>query len=90
MKTLSRQSLLDIALQETGSVEQALNIAKYNNIRLTDDIEAGTELQMPSANQNTALKYFTLNQVKPATAIDTDIPTGGINYMAVQLDFIVS
>lgn len=90
MKVLNRQSLLDIALQETGSVEQALSIAKLNNIPLTDDVDAGALLEVPVVDQNSVLKYYKLNEVMPASAISLDIPTGGINYMAVQIDFVVS
>ncbi len=90
MKTLGRQSLFDIALQECGSVEGAISIAELNDVILTDELESGTELEIDSVLDKTVSKYYTLNEINPATAIDLVIPTGGIGYMAVQVDFIVS
>jgi len=88
------QSLLDIALQYTGSAETALDIALANGISLSDDLEPGATLTLPDSQGNRAMtQYYTVNNIMPATAIESSPeaqPLGGINYMGIEIDFIVS
>ena len=44
---LHNQSLLDIAIQHTGAVENTFAIAVANGLSLTDDLPAGAEIKIP-------------------------------------------
>lgn len=39
VQAIPGQTLYDIALQETGSIEDALKIARFNNLSVTDLLE---------------------------------------------------
>lgn len=96
---LHHQSLLDLAIQHTGSVENAFDLALANGLSLTDDLEAGSGLIANSewlkANSNKdILNYYTAKNIQPATAIsqwqtaNSEKPQG-ISYWAIGIDFIV-
>lgn len=94
---LNNQSILDIALQHTGSVENCFAIAIANGISVSDLLAAGTSLLIPEGlqNDNDVLNYYSAKKIQPATAItegqDTEIPTlKGIGYMSVGGNFKVS
>lgn len=92
-----RQSLLDMAVKNGGSIETAMAIAEANGINITDVLEDGQELEipeaMPSADSRTAGKYDVL-RLEPATELSGEdmaaCPYGGINYMGIEIDFEVS
>ena len=68
------QTLLDVAVQEYGTWEAALDVAAANGLSLTQVPAAGTPLQLPDgakANRVTA-EYCRTNGVSPATAYDSD------------------
>lgn len=70
---LNRQSLLDIALQHTGKVENAFDIAVANGISITDDLIVGGVLSISDdmTKNNDILSYYTAKNIQPATAIQT-------------------
>lgn len=75
---LPNQNILDIAIQQYGTVEACVAIAFANGKSITEDSIAGQELKLPTdAPANTDIqKYYTQNQLKPATAnIDTALAT---------------
>lgn len=94
---LHNQSLLDLAIQHTGAVENAFDLALANNRSITDDLEAGDWLMANSqelkANKD-ILSYYTAKKLQPATAISGDYSTDnslqGIDYWTVKIDFVVS
>ena len=90
------QSLLDIAMQETGTAANLLAIAKANDLSLTDDMEAGDKLFLPDGLQiesKTIRKYKTDN-IRPATAqlspdiealvAEGDIDDGALWYLMTE------
>jgi len=89
---LQGQSLFDIALQTTGSVEAAFDMALLNLIAITDDIEAGRELIKVSVINNQITSYYSDKNIKPATFIQGSIgdDIGGIEYWAIETEFLVS
>lgn len=97
ISVLPLQSLLDLAIQHTGTAENAFDLALANNRSLTDDLEAGDWLvansQELKANKD-ILNYYTAKNIQPATAIsqwqtaNSDKPEG-ISYWAIGVDFIV-
>nr|DAY32261.1 MAG TPA: hypothetical protein [Caudoviricetes sp.] len=92
---LHNQSLLDIAIQHTGAVENTFAIAVANGLSLTDDLPAGAEIKTPdSANKdNDVLNYYTAKSLQPATAVimlPEEERLEGIGYWVIQTDFKVS
>lgn len=88
------QSILDVALQQCGNIEAIFEMAALNSISVTDDLPAGNSLVMPEAKDGKVVSYYSVNRVTPATAVTLDEinqhPVGGINFMGIELDFIVS
>ena len=95
VKVLKFQSILDIAVQETGSMENAFEIAAANGKAITDDINSG-ELFIPNELQLNAnvVNRLADKRIKPATALTSEditiSPFGGIGYMKIAYDFIIS
>lgn len=99
MKTrvLHNQSLLDLALQHTGSVENAFALALANGLSLTDELAAGESLHLTAygIQQNKEiLNYYQSKSIQPATAISGKQEAGsqmqGIGYWAISTEFIIS
>ena len=65
---LSGQSIFDIALITCGAAEAAYDIARSNNISITDDIE-GVELTIDDnmVINKKVVEYYMINNIKPAT-----------------------
>lgn len=95
VNVLPLQSLLDIAIQHTGTVENTFALAVANGLSLTDDLPVGTEIKLPdSVNKDSdVLNYYTAKRLQPATAV-TLLPEAerleGIGYWVIQTDFKVS
>ena len=95
INVLPLQSLLDIAIQHTGAVENTFAMAVANGLSLTDDLPAGTEIKLPdSVNKDSdVLNYYSAKRLQPATAV-TLLPEAerleGIGYWAISVDFKVS
>ncbi|HAO08212.1 MAG TPA: hypothetical protein DCQ50_14780 [Chryseobacterium sp.] len=92
---LHNQSVLDIAIQHTGSVLNAFSIAAANNMAVSDTLIAGSALLIPETVTNDADIYrlFKDNNLRPATSIsDTSvIPSGkGLGWMQIKNNFKVS
>ena len=64
----NRQSLLDIALQETGTIEAAFDIAVANGLSITDYVP-GQMLVIPDTAKvdDKILAYYKDNEISPAT-----------------------
>lgn len=90
---LHNQSLLDLAIQHTGTAENAFDLALVNNKSITDDLEAGESIQLIAygIQQNKdILNYYTAKNIQPATAITAAVERPqGISYWAIGIDFIV-
>lgn len=96
VKILNNQSLLDIAIQATGSVENAFLIAKANSLAVDSYLVPGYELIIPNsvAFNRDILDYYTAKNVKPATdePFDGEQPEilEGIGYWIIEKNFKVS
>lgn len=94
VKILHNQSILDIAIQHTGSVENAFLIAKENSLAVSDFLVAGYEMMIPngaSFNRD-ILNYYSSKQIRPATGTINDeiIPElKGIGIMRIEGNFKV-
>ncbi|WP_448529203.1 hypothetical protein [Raineya sp.] len=65
-----QQSLLDVALQECGDVSAVVDIARLNNISVTEDLEAGQVLFLPEAVKPEVVRYYKQRGI----VLATDIP----------------
>jgi len=69
----NNQSLLDIALQVSGSAEDAFNLASENGLSITDNLTVGQALRFTETPSNRrVVDYYQSNSIFPATAT-TDI-----------------
>lgn len=71
---LANQSLLDITLQEFGSLEGLMSFAILNNISIIDHLVPGLELNIDDSliENSENVRYYNDNEIKPATAIVDD------------------
>ena len=93
---LHNQSLLDLAIQHTGAVENTFAIAVANGLSLTDDLESGEALNLEptTINQNKdILSYYQSKKLQPATAVTQLLEAErleGIGYWVISNDFKIS
>jgi len=75
---LNNQTLLDIAIQEYGTIESVFELAIANDLSITDELATGTILLIPEFSTLTnepiitnkeILNYYKKNKIKPATAM---------------------
>lgn len=91
------QSVIDLAMQETGIADNALALALQNDMSLTDDPVSDERFDVSvdalDMDTNTVI-YYSERSLYPATGLSTtDVttaPYGGINFMGIETDFIVS
>jgi hypothetical protein len=94
--TLNNQTLLDIAIQEYGTIESIFELAMANDLSIHTSAVAGAVYQIPQVKNNTeVLNYYKNQQIKPSTKItsahkDAIVTPSGIGYMAIGATFIVS
>ena len=89
IKALPSQTLVDVALQTAGSTEALFDVALANGISITDDIVPGNAYAGAEVVDNKVVLLFQGVQ-KPASGITTMIRQGGIGYMQIGNNFIVS
>ena len=94
---LHNQSLLDLALQHTGTMESVFEFAEANTINITDDVQAGKTLVLPAEafTNKDILGYYTAKNLQPATAFSKEDEQvferlEGISIWAINLDFVVT
>ena len=94
---LHNQSLLDLALQHTGTIESVFELAEANALNITDDVQAGAPLYLGEGLgvRNEILSYYTAKNLQPATAFTKEDEQvferlEGISIWAINLDFIVT
>ena len=92
---LHHQSFLDLAIQHTGSVENAFILALQNGKSLTDDLVAGKQLYLENTKNNKdILSYYQSKNLQPATGVShtggSSLQPLGIGYWVISNDFKVS
>lgn len=89
-----RQTIPDIALMASGSMEAAMEIAIANGRSITDDLDDGEVLVVPSVKNERVAYRYSLKKIVPATAITdaekSECPYEGIGYMTIGADFVVA
>jgi hypothetical protein len=76
-KSREGQNILDYTMQEFGSIENAIEVIVAGNFGLTDEIPAGTDLKLETANKGDqgvkdyySKKALVTNNAAPATTGD--------------------
>jgi len=93
-KVLHNQSILDIAIQHTGSVFNAFAIAIANDMAISETLTAGNSILIPDnvLNDESILNYYKAKDIQPATSL-TDVQSvieyKGIGWMKVGDQFKV-
>jgi len=85
----NQQNLLDIAIQEGGSVAAVFSLAMQNDISITEKIKPGVMLKaegLAGINGN-VMDYIRKSPIKPATASSVK---KGIGYYIIGTYFTVS
>lgn len=90
VKVKDRQSLLDMAVQTAGSMEAAFGLAAANGVSLTD----GQVLDTVAAENADTVRRYSVQGIQPATALSEEemaaLAQEGINFMGIEIDFVVS
>jgi hypothetical protein len=77
-KILPNQSILDIALCNTGSLESLFDILHLNNM-LSLDLQEGVELKLPNVVNSKIVDYYKTNNIQFATGVSDDFYQGDFN-----------
>ena len=85
------QTLPDVAIMATGTLNALFDVASANTKGITDAPRAGDDYSIPSniLTDATVLQYLAINNITIGTGDDVDLYTG-INYWKVEIDFKVS
>ena len=90
------QNILDIALQEYGSIETVFDVLEDNEqFDITGDLSVYQDLKVGrEAFKRDIVAYYMANNVKPATGttredelLSNDL--SGINFMTIEQDFVI-
>lgn len=81
----SQQSLIDLAIQEYGSIEGLIDLAIRNGKSITDLLTIGESLQIGSPTNAEAAKFYADRKIKVATGAEsistTDFDETDYNYL---------
>ncbi len=88
MKALARQTWLDIALILTGDADMAYEIAKENNMSVSDMPTVGQEIRYSGSVVNRQVfDYYASRDIVPATCITTDDDESDVKIFDYTFDF---
>ena len=101
VKIKHRQNLLDISIQETGSLESLFDIALSNGKSITDNISVNELITVTNeADKSEIVAFYEANKIYPATALsladselldNTQLQSDlGIGTMIIEQNFKVS
>lgn len=87
--THKQQSLADVALMATGTMESLWDIAMANGVSITDIPLPGNNINIPAgaATDINTLQYLATNSLQLCT-LDA-LPGGGLGYMQVGYDLLI-
>lgn len=90
---IAYQNLLDLAVQNTGSIEAVFDLAMANDLSITDHLEIGESLNAVEVLDQDIANYFNMRNRHIATDIavndiELELPSG-ISFWGINNDFIV-
>jgi hypothetical protein len=70
----ANQSILDIILQATGSLNGTMALLRANDFSITEELPSGTQIQVPEGIEITQdiVSYYTRKGIKPATGFEAE------------------
>lgn len=89
------QSLFDVSLEQTGSIESIIELASQNGLSITDELTPGNKLLIGDdlTVDEDILTYYKVKGIKPATGYNANggiqPSEEGISIWAIGIDFIV-
>jgi hypothetical protein len=88
------QALIDLAMQETGTFETLMEMARLNGISITDDLQVKGSYRKTDVVDERIVTVFA-GTLKPASNVPVDedqlpTPPEGIDYWIIENTFIVS
>ena len=86
------QSWFDIAIQETGSIENVFALMQATD-KIDDSLSAGRKLNIDTniSGEMMVKQYYTRNAITPATGLAAaQAPGEGIGFWIIGQDFIIS
>ncbi|MCT4590522.1 MAG: hypothetical protein N4A71_22030 [Carboxylicivirga sp.] len=94
IRVSEKQSLFDVAIQKGGSFEAVMELAILNGLSITESLTPGQLLELPSVIDNDVVNYYSSKGIVPettSTETEDSVPVlEGIDYWAIEVDFIVS
>lgn len=94
IRVSEKQSLFDVAIQKGGSFEAVMELAILNGLSITESLTPGQQLELPTVIDNDVVNFFSSQGIVPETTTneseDSITVLEGIDYWAVEVDFIVS
>jgi len=80
----------DIVVRESGSIDDLFAMAITNDCSITDNMKIGTILNPSVQLDKRTINYYERNDIHVATSSINNKLLGGIGYMGIEIDFIVS
>lgn len=84
------QTLLDLQLIGCGSMESIIDTCIKNDRSVSEDIADGDLIEVGEVENTDVVRMYANRNYSPATALRSEEKYGGIGFMAVGVDFIVS
>ena len=89
MQPINKQTLLDVALQQTGTIESVMDIAVANDISITSVLRHSDDILIPigAFAEDGVTQYLQLRNIKPGTG-EAAFYTG-IGNWKIGVDFVI-
>ncbi len=84
------QTAIDIALQECGAIEAVIGVCLATDVNAYDAIGTGNVAIAGQVINSAVVKQFSDDNRKPASAYTGSAEPEGIDYWAIEDDFIVT
>ena len=83
IKVSKRQNIIDVAVQQAGSANAAFEIAEANGLSVTDYLEPGQEIEVPTVYNTDRVAYLSNKGIKPETA-ENDLPDDFDQFFGIE------
>lgn len=87
------QSFLDKVIEQTGDIENAFEMALFNNASITDDLVVGTYLKVSTVTKKSVVDFYN-EYNRPATVLTNEqhqeVQSLGIGSMIIEQNFRVA
>lgn len=81
-RLIEHQSIIDVTIQECGSIASLFDFALINGISITEEAEIGNKLEIPPLKAKPEIANFLKKQ---SINIATAVPTSAADYYIQQL-----